>query len=343
LDDFAASKTNEEQEDVMPSRRRFLATAASVLLAPAFAGRVQSQTVSKTARLVVGFPAGGSLDVVARLLVEHMKGYAPSLIVENRPGAGGRIALEGLKSAEPNGSVMVLTPGDQLTLFPHVYQRLSYDPLRDFAPVTTVCTFPFVLAVGPMVPASVTTLAKFIEWSRANPKLATYGSPGVGTRPHFLGAVLAREAGFEFVHLAYKGGAAAAQDLLGGQIPAMVSVASNVLPHVQSGKLRALVTTAPQRSALMPDVPTAREAGYAAMEAVEWFGIFLPARTPDAIVGDLHKSVQTALQSDTVKSGLAKQAFDVAAQAPAELARLIKADTTRWGDIVKASGFKPIE
>jgi tripartite-type tricarboxylate transporter receptor subunit TctC len=272
-----------------------------------------------------------------------MKGFAPSMIVDNRPGAGGRIALEALKAGEPDGSLVVLTPGDQVTLFPHVYQRLTYDALRDFVPVTTVCTFPFLLAVGPMVPANLTTLAEFIDWCRANPRLATYGSPGAGTRPHFLGVTLARAAGFEFVHLPYKGGAPAIQDLLGGQVPASISVFSNALPHVQAGSLRALAITAPQRSPLLPNVPTAREAGYPAMEAVEWFGLFVPARTPANIVNSLHSSVQVALQTDPVKSGLARQSFDALAISQNDFAALIRADTERWGEVVKASGFKPIE
>jgi tripartite-type tricarboxylate transporter receptor subunit TctC len=271
-----------------------------------------------------------------------MKGYAPSIVVDNRPGAGGRIALEALKAGEPDGSLLALTPGDQVTLFPHVYQRLSYDALEDFVPVTTVCTFPFLLAVGPMVPASVSTLAQFIDWCRANPKLATYGSPGAGTRPHFLGVTLARAAAFEFVHLPYKGGAAAIQNVLGGQIPAVISVFSNVYPHVQSGRLRALATTAPRRSALLPGVPTAREAGYPGMEAVEWFGLFVPARTPAGIVDSLRSSVQLALQTDPVKTGLARQSFDVAGISQSDFVALIRADTERWGEVVKASGFKPI-
>jgi tripartite-type tricarboxylate transporter receptor subunit TctC len=330
----------------MISRRCFVTTSASAALVSAFGGfasTARAQTLAKNARLLVGFPPGGSLDVVARLLVEHMKGYAPSMIVDNRTGAGGRIALETLKAGEPDGSLLALTPGDQVTLFPHVYQKLMYNALRDFVPITTVCTFPFLLAVGPMVPATVTTLAQFIDWCRANPKFATYGSPGAGTRPHFLGVALARAAGFEFVHLPYKGGAAAMQDLLGGQIPANISVFSNAFPHVQSGGLRALVITAPQRSPLLSNVPTAREAGYPGMEAVEWFGFFVPGKTPVDTVKALHASVQQALQTDPVKSGLAKQSFDVAGMSQSDFVALIKADMERWGGIVKASGFKPID
>jgi tripartite-type tricarboxylate transporter receptor subunit TctC len=330
----------------MLSRRCFVTSSASAGLACTLAALVpaaSAQTLAKNARLLVGFPPGGSLDVVARLLVEYMKGYAASMIVDNRPGAGGRIALEILKAGEADGSLLALTPGDQVTLFPHVYQKLNYDALRDFAPITTVCTFPFVLAVGPMVPANVTTLAQFVDWCRANPKLATYGSPGTGTRPHFVGVTLARAAGFEFVHLPYKGGAPAIQDLLGGQIPAVISVFSNAYPHVQSGSLRALAITAPQRSPLLPNVPTAREAGYSTMEALEWFGLFVPAKTRVETVKALNASVQQALQTEAVKSGLAKQSFDVAGMSQDDFVALIKADTERWGGVVKASGFKPIE
>jgi tripartite-type tricarboxylate transporter receptor subunit TctC len=328
----------------MISRRNFVMASASTAFSCALTGLplpLRAQAITTNAKMLVGFPAGGSLDTVARLLVEHMKGYAPSMIVDNRPGAGGRIALDTLKGSEADGSIMVLTPGDQVTLFPHVYQKLNYNPLQDFTPVTTVCTFPFLLAIGPMVPAGVTTLSHFVEWCRANPKLATYGSSGAGTRPHFLGVTLARAAGFEFVHLPYKGGAPAIQDLVGGQIPATISAFSNALPHVQSGSLRALATTAPQRSPLLPNVPTMREAGYAGVEAVEWFGIFVPVKTPPDIVNALQATVRRALETDAVRAGLAKLSFDVTA--PNDFVGLIKADSERWGGIVKASGFKPID
>ena len=150
--------------------------------------------------------------MVARLLAEYMKGYAPSLIVDNRPGAGGRTALEALKGSDADGSVMALTPVDQLALFPHVYSRLNYKPLEDFAAVTSVCSVQFLLAVGPRVPANVNSLVEFMRWCRDNRQQSAYGSPGAGTHPHFLGVTLARAARFEFVHVPYKGSAGAVQE-----------------------------------------------------------------------------------------------------------------------------------
>jgi tripartite-type tricarboxylate transporter receptor subunit TctC len=329
----------------MLSRRRFLATAiagcsASALAKPNFA---EAQTLNKTARIIVGFPPGGSLDAVARLLVSQMKGYARNIVVENKPGAGGRLALGTLKQSEADGSVIVLTPSDQLTLFPHVYKELGYDPLKDFKPVTTVCAFQFVLAVGPMVPSVVTTLADFIDWSRANPRLATFGTPGAGTRPHFLGEMLARDANFQFTHVPYKGGASAMQDLLSGQVASIISVLSNVLPHEQAGKLRVLATTAERRNAMLPDVPTFRERGYPSLEAVEVFGMLVPARTPDRIVDALADSVHQALKIDEVRSGLAGLGFDISPSSRTEFAALIASDTQRWRSAVHVSGFKPLD
>jgi tripartite-type tricarboxylate transporter receptor subunit TctC len=292
---------------------------------------------------MVGFPAGSSPDFVARLLAEYVKDYAPSIIVDNRPGAGGRVPLEALKGGERDGSLMVLTPGDQLALFPHVYAKLGYDALKDFAPVSTVCLVQFLLLVGPLVAPEVKTVADFVAWCRANPKLATYGSPGEGTRPHFMGASLARSAGVEMIHVPYKGGPPVVQDLLAGQIAASVSVVSNVLPHVEAGRLRALATTAPRRSAVLPDVPTAREAGYPALEGVEWFGLFVPAGTASEIVSGLNAAVRKAVDMDAVKTSLAQQAFEPTGCTPADFAQLIKSDLERWAATVKAFGFKPMD
>jgi tripartite-type tricarboxylate transporter receptor subunit TctC len=328
------------------SRRRFLAAVAGAGVAPhlvASASSAFAQAVAKPARILVGFAPGGTVDPTARLLAEHMQGYAPSLIVENRPGAGGRIALQALKAAEPDGSVMVLTPVDQLALFPHVYSRLSYQPLEDFAPVTTVCSLQFLLAIGPKVPAAASSLADFIAWCRANPTAATYGSPGVGTHPHFLGATLARAAKFEFVHAPYTGGPALVQDVLAGHLAAAILPIGSLLPHVQSGALKALAATAPRRSTALPDVPTFKEAGYPMLESIERFGIVVPAGTPADAITNLNRVIREALQTEPVKAGLARLVLEPEPTSPSEFAQLIKTATQRWAEIVKESGFKPID
>jgi len=292
---------------------------------------------------MVGFPAGSSPDYVSRLLAEYVKGYAPSIIVDNRPGAGGRLSLDALKGGERDGSLMALTPGDQVALFPHVFAKIGYDPLRDFAPVSTVCTVQFLFAVGPMVPAEVKTLADFVAWCRANPKHASYGSPGEGTRPHFLGVSLARQAGVEMTHVPYKGTPPVVQDLLAGQIAAGVVVNSNFLSQLQSGKLRALATSATQRAAILPNVPTGREAGYPAFEGIEWFGVFVPAGTPAETVSGLNAAVRKALDTDVFKAKLAEQGMNPKGCTPAEFTQLIKSDTEQWAATVKEFGFKPMD
>jgi tripartite-type tricarboxylate transporter receptor subunit TctC len=326
----------------MHNRRHFMALSAAALVMEV-PGLAEARTVDRPARLMVGFPAGSSPDFVARLLAEHLKDYAPTIVVDNRPGAGGRLPLEALKAAERDGSIMVLTPGDQVALFPHVYAKLGYDSGRDFAPVSTVCTVDFILTVGPLVPPEVKTVADFVTWCRANPKQANYGSPGEGTRPHFMGASFAKEAGLAMTHVPYKGGPPIVQDLLAGQIACSLTVVSNALSNVQSGKLRALAITAPKRSPLLPAVPTIREAGYPAAEGVEFFELFVPAGTPESVIAQLNSQVRNALQSETFKEGLAKQGFGPAGSTPAELRQLVELDIGRWGAIVKQTGFKPID
>lgn len=329
----------------MIQRRDLLLGMPGMLLGCHAAAQTAPLTAARNGRLLVGFLPGGSIDLVARLLVEQLKApaAATSMIVDNRPGAGGRLALEALRVAQPDGSTIGLTPGDQLTLFPVIYKRLGYDPLRDFAPVTTVCTFPFVLAVGPLVPMKVTTLADFMAWCRANPGQANFGSPGEGTRPHFMGTALARTAGVELTHLPYKGGAAALQDLLAGQVAALVSVLSNVLPHAQAGRLRVLVVSAPRRAALLPATPTAREAGYLAFEGEEWFGVFAPPSTPADMVEAWNGAIRRALATESVKAALLKQAFQPADSTPQELMALVRSDLELWRRVVKESGFTPID
>ncbi|MFC5417984.1 Bug family tripartite tricarboxylate transporter substrate binding protein [Bosea eneae] len=323
----------------MIDRRQLIAMAGLTAVASTAPRKARAAVPFKTARLQLGFAAGGSVDYVARLLAEHLKDYAETIVVENIAGAGGRIVLQSLVNAPADGSVMVLTPGDQLSLFPHLYRNLPYDPRKHFTAVSTVCTVQFLLTIGPAVPASVTTLKAFIAWGRDNPTLATYGTSGVGTRQHLLGVALAQAAGFEFTHVPYKGAAPALQDVLAGQIAANISVISNPLPHIAEGKLRALATTARLRSGLLPHVPTAREAGYAALEALETFGLLLPQAVPRAAVDALNNSVRRALSSPAVKAALSKLQLDAAGSTPKEYADLIAADLQSWDETVRLSGL----
>jgi tripartite-type tricarboxylate transporter receptor subunit TctC len=301
----------------------------------------RSQAVRSTAHILVGFPPGGTTDVIARLVASELKNYSSSVIVETRSGAAGRVALEALKSSAADGSVLSVAPLEGITLFPYIYKQLRYDGLLDFVPVTAVCAVPNLISVGPKVPVDVRTLADFVLWCRTNPKQATYGTPGAGTPLHFTGVLLARAAGFEFVHVPYQGGAPAVQDSLGGQIAATIVPFDTPLPHIQSGHLRALATTGPQRSTVLPDVPTVRECGYPALERVGWWGTFLPSKTPAEIVDKLNNATREALKTNEVKAGLATLSAEIRAISPRDFARLVKSEFEKWGPIVQASGFVP--
>jgi tripartite-type tricarboxylate transporter receptor subunit TctC len=331
----------------MITKRRFLSLACCSSLAslsPGLGQVAQSHVVRGQAHILVGFTAGGNTDFVARLLANEMKGYSSAVIVENRPGASGRIALEGLKSSVADGSVMTLTPSPMIALFPHIYRSLRYDPFADFIPVTMICRLPLLVAVGPMVPDQAKTLADFAAWCRANPQLATHGlGGGAGTSMHFTGVMLARAAGFELIHVPYQGAAQTVQDLLGDQIASAVLPFDVPLPHTQSGKLRALATTGPRRSTLLPEVPTVKEAGYPSLEFVDWFGVFLPANTPAETVNNLDRTIRDVLEKAEAKAAFAKISYEIAGVSRADFARLIRDDFERWGPIVKASGFSVLD
>src|SRR4029078_4813558 len=254
-----------------------------------------------------------------------------------------RFCMHALKNTAWDASVLVLTPAVALCLYPHVYKSLSYNPQQDFTPVTTINTTAMLFVVGPMVPSSVKTLADFITWCKSNPKQSSYGSPGAGSPLHFLRVMLSRAATFEYLPVPFQGTAPSIQSLLGSQIASCISPIGPFVPHVRAGTLRALATTGAQRSPLLPDVPTIAEVGFPALEFAEWFGIFVPARTPNGTVETLSSVMRAALQTKEMQAGLANQSVDVGGLTPADFARQIKADTDRWGPIVKASGFTPLD
>ena len=254
------------------TRRAALALAG----ATAAAGVARAQTVNRTARIVIGFPPGGSSDVVARLYAEKLRGrFAPQVIVDGRPGAAGRIAVEAVKAGDADGTVILQTPASMLTVQPHVFPReVRYDALTDFIPVSTVCSFPFGFGVPMNHPAR--TLDEWIAWSRAQPNETPWASPAAGSVPHFTGIMLGRKLNLRLTHVPYRGGAPAVADVIGGRLPLFIGVLSEMLPHEGTG-LRILAVTSATRFAKIPNVPTLAELGHPERTAEEWFGALVPA------------------------------------------------------------------
>lgn len=290
-----------------------------------------------------GFPPGGLGDQVTRPLLERLKGrYPGTMILDSKPGAGGRIAADFVKRASADGSVLLQVPSSPMSIYPHTYGRkLSYDPLSDFVPVTPLVSYTLSMTVGPGVPADVKTVADFVRWAKANPDTANYGIPAPGSVPHFVGMMFERSTGVPLKSIPYKGGAPLLQDLMGGQVPVAFNVVSEVLPHLRSGKLRSLAVASPQRWAALPDVPTLAELGHKDITAVEFLGWYAPAKTPPDLVRKLNAAVQDALNTPEMKEVFAQNGLLPLRESPEAFARRVKEELARWAPIVHATGFKP--
>jgi tripartite-type tricarboxylate transporter receptor subunit TctC len=290
-------------------------------------------------RIVFPFAAGGSGDALARLLAEHLRVTLSSpVIVENRTGAQGRLGVQAVKGAAPDGKTLLLTPIAPMSVYQHVYKSLPYDPIADFQPLSQVATFDFAIAVGPQVPA--TALTELVGWVKANPAQDTYGIPAAGTLPHFFGVLFARTAGLDLRHVSYRGSAAALTDLVAGQIPIVVTTTSDLLEQHKAGRIRVLATSDRQRSPFLPDIPTFKEAGFS-IEGTGWYGLFAPAKTPPATVERLSKAIVAAVNVPQVKERLLAFGLVPTGTTPAELSRIQKADSELWSPAVEASGFTP--
>ena len=317
----------------MKSVRKLVALAATALAALSFNASAQEGTI----KIVLGFPAGATSDILSRVVADHMRqSLGQPVIVENKPGAGGRIANELVKAAAPDGATLLMTPVAAMSIFPHSFGDLRYDPFKDYEPVAHLSDFQIGLGVSTKVPAK--TLAEYVGLVKMDPKWGYYASAAAGSIPHFLGVMFARTAGIELTHVPYKGSANVLQALAAGEIAAASTVAADIGSLVKAGKARLLVVSGAKRAAVFPDVPTFSESGYD-MEAIAWYGLFAPAGTPRAAVERLSKAAIAAIHDDTVNKRLVQIGLEPTGYGPAELARIMKADYDKWGPVIKASGF----
>ena len=322
------------------SRRSILQSAGAAALLASLGQHALAQGQIETMKIVTGFSAGGTSDTLCRRIALRLSpDYAKTALVENRTGAGGQIAIQYVKAAVADGSTLLQTPTSMLTIYPHIYKNLPYNPLLDLSPVSLACVFDFGFAVGPAVPLSIKTVPEFLAWAKANPTGANFGSPAAGSTPHFVGALLGKSAGVDLKHAAYRGTQPAMLDLLGGNLSAVSGPIGDITQHLPTGKVRILGVSGAKRSRFAPDVATFAEQGLKDMTHSEWFAFLLPAKAAPDVVNRMNAALKIALAQKDVVDGLAAFGLEAMSSSPAELSELLKKDTAKWAPIVKAVGF----
>jgi tripartite-type tricarboxylate transporter receptor subunit TctC len=325
------------------SRRRVLgALAAGSALGAAGLPRIAAaQAALDSVRIVTGFPPGGTSDLLCRRVADRLKGgYARSAVVDNKAGAGGQLAIEQMKIAASDGSVILQTPASMLMIYPHIYRKLAYDPVADLTPVSLGCTFDFGFAVGPAVPASVKSIPDFLGWCKANPAQANIGVPAPGSIPQFIVHRLARDSGAPLVSVPYRGSAPMVQELIGGQLTAGTTALGDfVEPHL-AGRLRVIGVLGSRRSPALPFVPTFAEQGLK-LDWEYWLGLFAPKGTPGGEVERVRAAAARALGRADVRERLQKIVFEPAPGDGRQLEQLVRDGTALWEPVVRASGWVP--
>ena len=319
------------------SARLLSLLACAGLLAVAVPAPAQEK-MDKPVRILVGFAPGGTADLIARVVADKLKDtIGQPVIVDNRPGAAGRIAADAVKAAAPDGTTLMVMPIGPMAVVPHTLKSISYDSVKDFTPIGLGATFQFALAAGPA--SGARSWNEFAAWARANPGKASYATSAAGSLPHFIGVLLSRDLGVDMVHVAYKGSAAYANDLIGGQVPAAIDTVADLAELHRAGRVHIVATSGATRAPALPDVPTFSELGLKNVVATGWFGFFAPANTPKAVIDTLNRGINKALASPDVVLRLTKLGMDPATSTPEEFARIVASDYAEWGAIVKASGF----
>jgi tripartite-type tricarboxylate transporter receptor subunit TctC len=329
-----------QRSDIMLTRKFWIATACAVIAAYSVAGAALSQPFpSKPVRLITGFPAGGPTDLMARILGEKLQAaWKQPVVVEARPGASGIVSMELLKNAPADGYLLLVAPTNTLGVNPHLFPKLPYDPVRDFTLIARVADIDNLLVVNAGVP--VKTLQELAALARSRPSSLTFGSPANGSQPHIAGEFLNQHYGVKMTHVPYKGVAPAVNDLLGGQINLMFAPVSTLLPHVRSGKLRAIAMPTRKRNAAIPDVPTFAEQGVADFEAVTWFLLIGPAGLPAEVFSKIRADAIAALQEPEVRERFRGFGAESPASGAEDLNAFLRAELARWGKVISAAGIK---
>ena len=311
----------------------------AITLPRAFA---QAAFPGKPVRIVVPFAAGNTLDAALRQVAEVFKvNTGQQLLVDNKPGGAGIIAAQTVMAAQPDGYTLLLTNTSMLTINPHTFSKLPYDPDKSFKPVTNFLGASMVMAVNASVPAN--NVKEFVAWTKANPGKVSYASFTAGNSSHFAGVILNQRAGIDMTHVPFNGTPPAVQNLVGGQVNAAFLPLLAVKPHMESGKVKVLAVTSPQRSPLMPNVATFREQGYPDLDIYIWAAIAAPAGTPDAIIARLNTEFVKALKSQEIRDKWRAMDFETLPSTPEEFTRFAQADSRRWAEAVKISGFRATE
>lgn len=323
------------------SRRRFaLGLLASVALSSGLAttaAQAQAAFPSKPLSIIVPFAAGGATDILARIIGQALSmEIGQSVIIENRPGAGGNIGGQLAAKAAPDGHTLFMGAVGTHAINPSLYKKMPYDPIKDLAPLTRVANVPNLLVANPQQPFK--TVPELIAYAKANPGKVNFGSSGNGTSIHLSGEMFSHMAKVDIVHVPYKGSAPAMNDLLGNQIAIMFDNMPSALQYVRAGKLNALAVTSAKRSPELPNVPTIAEAGVPGYEASSWFGLFVPVATPAPVQTRLHAALVKVLAKPDVKKRMAEQGAEVVSEQPEQFAAFIQAESLKWGKVVRASG-----
>lgn len=309
---------------------------AGLALSPVLA-QAEAAWPSKPLTLIIPFPPGGGADTIGRYYADQLSSaLGQPVVVDNKPGAGTAIAAEAAAKAAPDGYTLSLATAGQLTILPNLADNLRFDPETSFAPVSVVASIPNVIAVNGNL--DVTDLQGLIAAAKAKPGAISYSSCGNGTLCHLSGELFKSLAGIDLLHVPYKGSAPAVTALLGGEVDVAVDTLTILAPQIQGGKVRGLALTSAQRSPLLPDVPTAAEAGLPGLETSGWFGIVLPAKTPPAIVERLNQEIATIAKSEQTAERFGQNGITVEYTTPEEFARIIREDRVRWGKVAKESG-----